>query len=163
MHNGEGGSQPQVIRESSGQKSEAWRSLFRWLANAVLVLVLAMLVRSSYGLLKNPLQGLAQPPWDDATYERRVDEMKPLLPADGMVCYLDRNSASFQETARYFQTEYALSPRLVVRETGCQFLIADFPDGDMAEIRSGATSSFALVHDYGQGLTLWERRVEAVK
>ena len=133
------------------------------LASVTLGLLLLVCVQSSYKPLKDLLSTSSRPETDEVSaYERRFDQLKALLPAQGRVCYIDQNMGNVEETAHYYQTQYALSPHLIVRGTDCRFLIVNF-DGQISNIQFVARPAFTLVHDYGGGLALWERRIEAVK
>jgi hypothetical protein len=133
-------------------------------ANATLILLLLTLARSSRRLLIDSLHALSRPEGDEVSaYERRFEEIKPLLPTHGRVCYLDDNTGSVEEIAQYYQAQYALSPRLVVRGTDCRLVIVNSSNGHVSGPSSPAKPIFMLVHDYGAGLALWERRLEAAK
>jgi len=133
------------------------------LASVTLGLLLLVCVQSSYKPLKDLLYTSSRPEANDVSFsEKRFDQIKPLLPAHGRVCYVDHNTASVEETARYYQAQYTLSPRLIVRGTDCPFLIVNF-DGQISDRVSSASPGFTLLRNYGGGLALWQRRMEPTK
>jgi hypothetical protein len=91
-----------------------------------------------------------------ARYERRFDELVSLLPARGTICYVDRGTGTDLETQDYYLTQYALSPRIVIKGSDCQFLIANLGGG--AEISHAIPPEFDLRREFANGLTLYERQ-----
>lgn len=133
------------------------------LARVTLGLLLLVCVQSSYKPLKDLLHTSSGSEADDVSIsEKRFEQMKPLLPAHGRVCYVDHNTASVEGTARYYQAQYALSPRLIVQGTDCPFLIVN-SDAQISNILFSSGPGFTLVRDYGGGLALWQRRTEPTK
>jgi hypothetical protein len=83
-------------------------------------------------------------------YERRYDEMRPLLPRRGVVGYLsDRMDA----VAEYYLTQYTLAPLVVARSPGH----AVDPRAGPALARQ---HGLVIVRDFGRGLLLLRRAPE---
>jgi hypothetical protein len=89
-------------------------------------------------------------------YERRYDEMRPLLPRRGVVGYLsDRMDA----VAEYYLTQYTLAPLVVARSPGHAVVVGNFFD-PRAGPALARQHGLVIVRDFGRGLLLLRRAPE---
>lgn len=77
---------------------------------------------------------------DDVTrYERRFQDLKKMLPSQGVVGYLTDDHVPGQQTrredqtaTRFFLTQYALAPLIVVGTPDCSLVVGDFHEANFA-------------------------------
>jgi hypothetical protein len=90
--------------------------------------------------------------------EERFEGLKPLLPPDAVVGYLD-DAGARQETHvdRCYLLQYTLAPRLLVRGTGPMWTIENFTDA--GQPLQHPESKLLLVKDFGNGVRLYRTKV----
>jgi hypothetical protein len=99
-----------------------------------------------------------------STYERRFQELRPALPAGGVVGYLghpDLTEVSTEQWAeaahlhfrRLLLAQYSLAPALLIEGTEPELVIGNFDPGT----RPPAPPGFQVMRDFGQGVVLFRR------
>ena len=121
----------------------------------ILVLGFFSLV-SSWGLfanhwkdfdLKLSLQG-----HDGVTiYERRFQEIKPLLPAQGVVGYV---SDAQDEGAEFYLTQYSLAPLIIDKTQPHEFVVGNFANRTV-DASKLTKMTLTLRKDFGNGIKLF--------
>jgi len=91
-----------------------------------------------------------QPNMEDevARHERRLEELRGILPRRGVVGYVTDATDPNEETKRYYMTQYALAPLVVVRGAGHGLVVGDFKNP------SPEVEGLAVRRDFGGGLLL---------
>ena len=97
-------------------------------------------------------------------YDRRFDELRSSLPDSGMVGYATDKEPQqvFSDSyaiQRFYLTRYALSPLIVVNDIDHKHVVGDFHDSP-PRLEQYGEKGLAVVKDYGNGVILFERRVE---
>ena len=94
---------------------------------------------------------------DISTYQRRLEVLRPALPARGVVGYLgDPDPAgpgALQHFQRYLLAQYSLAPLLLIESTEPEFVVGNFYRGATPAPPPG----FRVVRDVGDGLILFRR------
>ena len=88
-----------------------------------------------------------------AEYERRFAELKEALPRRGVVGYVSDEADASEEAKKYYLTQYALAPLVVVRGADRPLVVGNFAAGGTPAPAAG----LALVKDYGDGVVLFGR------
>lgn len=98
--------------------------------------------------------------------DRRLAELRPALPARGVVGYLghpeptgptprDSNAAALLHFRRYLLAQYALAPLVLIESTEPEFVVGNFDPGPLPPAPPG----FHLIRDFGGGRVLFRRSV----
>ncbi len=92
-----------------------------------------------------------------SVYQRRMELLRPVLPARGVVGYLGDPAptaeGALQHFRRYLLAQYSLAPLLVLEGTKAEFLVGNFYPGTTPAPPPG----FRVARDFGDGLMLFER------
>jgi hypothetical protein len=92
-----------------------------------------------------------------SAYQRRMEALRPVLPARGMVGYLGdpapTGAGALQHFRRYLLAQYSLAPLLVLEDTEPEFVVGNFYPGTTPTPPPG----FRVVRDFGDGLILFQR------
>lgn len=92
-----------------------------------------------------------------SVYQRRMELLRPVLPARGVVGYLGdptpTAAGALQHFRRYLLAQYSLAPLLVLEGTEAEFVVGNFYPGTTPAPPPG----FRMVRDFGEGLMLFER------
>jgi hypothetical protein len=89
---------------------------------------------------------------------RRFERLRRLLPAHVTVGYEadpENPLEDRQEVRRFYLTQYALAPDLVVADANREFVVANYRAPDKCRVCK--SSDFVLLADLGQGLMLFRR------
>jgi hypothetical protein len=103
-------------------------------------------------------------PDEISTYERRFTELRAMLPARGVVGYLDQpdpagatpreaNAAALLHFRRYLLAQYTLAPVLLKESTEPELVIGNFEPGAALPAPTG----LRVDKDFGDGLVLFRR------
>jgi hypothetical protein len=96
---------------------------------------------------------------DEETLDvRRFERLCRLLPAHATIGYEADSQNPLedrQEVRRFYLTQYALAPVIVVAGTSREFVVANYRDPDRCRVCK--SPDFALVADLGEGLMLFRR------
>jgi hypothetical protein len=116
--------------------------------------------------LHRPRERLASSGQDEiSAYERRFDELRSVLPAQGVVGYLGhpavgevppgeaRAAAAHLHFRRYLLAQYALAPVLLIESTEPELIVGNFDRGPLPTAPPG----FRVVGDFAEGLVLFRR------
>jgi hypothetical protein len=129
-----------------------------------LTLLTAVALLPTAGLLRQFMspEGLTGSiPADEAgELDRRLADLKAALPTHSTVGYLSLSSKGPSDsyaTARFYFTEYALAPIIVVNDARRELVIADFA-GAPRGVPAAIPSELELVRNFGGGFALLRRR-----
>jgi hypothetical protein len=92
-----------------------------------------------------------------SAYQRRLEALRPALPARGVVGYLGdpepTGAGALQHFRRYLLAQYSLAPLLLIESTEPELVVGNFYPGAMPAPPAG----FQPVRDFGDGLILYRR------
>ena len=92
-----------------------------------------------------------------SVYQRRMEVLRPVLPAHGVVGYVGdpdpAGSGALQHFRRYLLAQYSLAPVLLIESTEPEFVVGNFYRGATPAPPPG----FRVVRDFGDGLILFQR------
>jgi hypothetical protein len=133
----------------------AARHYLPWLFAALLVILcLASSIRQSVEQLR---AGVAIPFGSIAYNERRMQLVKPSLPARGIIGYVtDLDMTRDEGSGAWFAAGYSLAPLVLSPAPGLQMVLGNFGNPANAPAiaqREGLT----IVRDFGRGLILFQR------
>jgi len=84
-------------------------------------------------------------------YERRFQEIKPLLPAQGVVGYV---SDAQDEGAEFYLTQYSLAPLIIDKTQPYEFVVGNFVNRTV-DASKLTKMSLSLRRDFGNGIKLF--------
>jgi hypothetical protein len=134
-------------------RSRRLPSVPRILGFLMLILIAALNIAE----MKRTMQPLPQGTMDYVSRsEQRMQELRAMLPKSGQVRYLTDapplNTVDSPElVTRYYGTQYALVPLVLRLDGDTEFVIGNFVDPALIELR---TAGLRLVKDFGDGLML---------
>jgi hypothetical protein len=88
-------------------------------------------------------------------YVHRFDELKRVLPARGVVGYIDDRSQNPYGPGYYYAVQYVLAPLVVERSTERELVIGNFTSSAAA---SAHPDNLVPTRDFGQGVVLFTQR-----
>lgn len=92
-----------------------------------------------------------------SAYQRRLEVLRPALPARGVVGYLGdpepTGAGALQHFRRYLLAQYSLAPVLLIESAEPDLVVGNFLPGATPAPPAG----FQLVRDFGDGLVLFRR------
>lgn len=99
-----------------------------------------------------------------SAYERRLNDVRSVLPARGVVGYLGHpeptgatprevNAAALLHFRRYLLAQYALAPVVLIKGTAPEFVIGNFDPGAQVPTPPGSWER----RDFGDGVVLFRR------
>jgi hypothetical protein len=130
-----------------------------------LALVLLYGLVSGAAWLKLAASAIGRPAPDEiSTYERRFQEVRAALPAQGVAGYLgrtdtagrtpaEREASSLLDFKHYLLAQYALAPLVLIESTEPDYVIGNFDPARPASTPAG----FRIERDFGNGLVLFRR------
>ncbi len=94
-------------------------------------------------------------------YEKRFDGVKRYLGSVNIVGFITdiddkRPPTDIEFARRYFLTQYALSPIIVLKDYNHDIIIANFHNYD-SELPDSIKEEFTLLKDFGKGLKIFKR------
>lgn len=123
-----------------------------------MVLVLVYAGASTLRWLDRAAEWPARSAQDEiSAYQRRLEALRPVLPARGVVGYLGdpepTGPGALQHFRRYLLAQYSLAPLLLIESTEPELVVGNFDPGPTPAPPAG----FQLVRDFGDGLVLFRR------
>ena len=90
-------------------------------------------------------------------FEGRFDGLKEILPPDSVVGYAAGTSSSaIAGSMQYQHTQYALAPRIVLRDSTLQTVVVNSPDRNVvSEMQS---KGYLIVQDFENGVVLMRKK-----
>ena len=88
-------------------------------------------------------------------YLRRFDEVKRILPARGVICYMPDPHLNPSANKNYFLAQYALAPLVLRTNRDCDLLLADFPG--ISPTTRLDDRDYLPVQDFGKGVALFRK------
>lgn len=158
---GASGSIPLSARPAAASPA-SWPRGRVWLA---VLMVLLYAGASSVRWLHRSADWPARPGLDEiSAYDRRFAELRPVLPAGGVIGYLghpaptgstprEANAAALLHFRRYLLAQYALAPLLLIESTEPDLVVGNFEAGAQPPPPVG----FRVVRDFGEGLLVFRR------
>jgi hypothetical protein len=128
-----------------------------------LVLFYALVSGAAWLKLAASATGRAAPD-EISTYERRFQEVRAALPAQGVVGYLgrtdtagrspaERETSSLRDFKHYLLAQYSLAPVVLIESTEPDFVLGNFDP----ERTPSTPAGFRIERDFGSGLVLFRR------
>ena len=153
---------PAAPRDVPAIGERSWAGARVWIAVlAVMLYAGASTVRWVHRATERPARSR---PDGISAYERRFNELRPLLPDSGVVGYLGdpepTDPSSTEATAaallyfrRYLLAQYSLAPLLLIKSTEPEFVVGNFEAGAIHPTPTG----FRVMRDFGDGVVLFRR------
>jgi len=126
---------------------------YRVRVRLALILLLLIVLLSSRELLRLTSHGQAGGS-EAATYLRRFDEVKKILPARGVICYTHPHIDP-SANKNYFLAQYALAPLVLRTSRDCDLLVADFPG--VFSTTKLEDRDYLPVRDFENGVALFRK------
>lgn len=122
---------------------------------ALFVLLVLSAIATSLRQVAGILQLSGDPaPEEISRHEKRLEPLKQLLPARGVVGYVTDAAPLSEAVRRYHMTRYALTPLVVVFDAKRPVVIGDFTDAAAA---NGHLELPVARRNLGQGLVLFSQ------
>jgi hypothetical protein len=138
-----------TIRESSWAGARVWIAVL-----AVMLYAAASTVRWVHRAAERPARSQQD---GISAYERRFDELRPVLPDSGAVGYLGdpgpTGPSAILHFRRYLLAQYSLAPVLLIESTEPEFVIGNFEAGAIHRTPTG----FRVVRHFCDGVMLFRR------
>ena len=124
---------------------------------AAIILLSAYLVSALMTIKDTDISGLSPALDDPRAYVKRFGELSDLLPPGGVVGYVSNKPFDPNDTfilKRYYLTQYALVPRVVIVSPKPEFVVGNFHAGDM-DYEMLSAAKLRPIKDFGGGVVLF--------
>jgi hypothetical protein len=124
-------------------------------------MLVLVLVANSVPLMRPILECLRKTPGDDEVVlsERKLESLRQLLPPLVVAGYMADDEVkkgslfSLDSCRRFYMTQYALAPHIVVHDTKARFVIGNFSSSENAH-EAVRLYKLQVIKDFGDGLIL---------
>lgn len=111
-----------------------------------LYLIYAQLVLIRHVFHQLPLRRLGKDP--GIQYEKRLDDLRPLLPSHGVVGYVSDTGEE-----HFLRTQYVLAPVILIRTPGPRFIVANYSNAALRpKLIYG--KCYRIIKDFNNGVAL---------